>query len=71
MKPDDQTKRIQPAEDREEATNIGSDPEIEAAEVQHTEPKGWAALLRRAMQRSGSSEVRSEFSASVHEVVRR
>lgn len=61
MKPDEQTRRIQPAEDREEATNIASDPEIEAAEVQHTEPKGWAALLRRAMQRSGPGEVRTDI----------
>ena len=61
MKPDEQTRRIQPAEDREEATNIGSDPEIETAEAQQTEPKGWAALLRRAMQRSGPGEVRTNI----------
>jgi hypothetical protein len=61
MKPDEQTRRIQPAEDREEATNIGSDPEIEAAEAQQTEPTGWAALLRRAMQRSGPGEVRTNI----------
>ncbi len=61
MKPDDQTRRIQPAEDRGEATNIGSDPEVEAAEAQQTEPTGWAALLRRAMQRSGPGEVRTNI----------
>ena len=61
MKPDEQTRRIQPAEDRGEATNIGSDPEIEGAEAQQIEPKGWAALLRRAMQRSGPGEVRTNI----------
>ena len=53
MKPDDQTRRIEPAEDRGEATRIESDPEVDAAEAQENEPTGWAALLRRAMQRSG------------------
>ena len=52
MKPDDQTRRIEPAEDHGKATNIGSDPEIEAAEAQETESGGWAALLRRAVHRS-------------------
>lgn len=61
MKPDDQTRRIQPADERGEATNIGSEPEVEAPEAQQIEPKGWAALLRRAMQRSGSSEVRTNI----------
>jgi hypothetical protein len=61
MKPDDQTRRIQPAEDPGEAINIGSDPEIEAVEAQQTEPTGWAALLRRAMQRSGPGEVRTNI----------
>ena len=61
MKPDDQTRRIEPAEDRGEATNIGSDPEVEAAEAQQIEPTGWAALLRRAMQRSGPGEVRTNI----------
>src|SRR5579863_1884997 len=61
MKPDEQTRRIQPAEDRGEATNIGSDPEIEGAEAQQIEPKGWTALLRRAMQRSGPGEVRTNI----------
>jgi len=61
MKPDDQTRRIEPAEEHEKATNIGSDPEVEAAEPQQIEPKGWASLLRRAMQRSGSGEVRTNI----------
>jgi hypothetical protein len=61
MKPDDQTRRIQPAEDREEATNIGSDPEVETTEAQQTAPTGWAALLRRAMQPSGPGEVRTNI----------
>jgi hypothetical protein len=61
MKPDDQTRRVQPADDRGEATNIGSEPEVEAAEAQQIEPKGWASLLRRAMQRSGSGEVRTNI----------
>jgi hypothetical protein len=61
MKPDDHTRRIEPAEDRGEATNIGSGPEVEAVEAQQTEPTGWAALLRRAMQRSGPGEVRTNI----------
>src|SRR5580692_448932 len=61
MKPDDQTRRVQPADDRGEATNIGSEPEVEAAEAQQIEPKGWASLLQRAMQRSGSGEVRTNI----------
>jgi hypothetical protein len=61
MNPDDQTRRIEPAEEHGKATNIGSDPEIEAAEAQQTEPTGWGALLRRAMQRSGPGEVRTNI----------
>lgn len=61
MKPDEQTRRIEPAEDHGKATNIGSDPEVEAVEAQQTEPRGWAALLRRAMQRSGPGEVRTNI----------
>ena len=61
MNPDDQTRRIEPAKDHGKATNIGSDPEIEAAEAQQTEPTGWGTLLRRAMQRSGPGEVRTNI----------
>jgi hypothetical protein len=61
MKPDDKTRRIEPAEDLGKATNVGAEPEVQAAEAQQTEPTGWAALLRRAMQRSGPGEVRTNI----------
>ena len=61
MKPDDTTRRIEPAEDRDENTHIEPDPEIEAAEAQETEPTGWAALLRRVMQRSTQGEAKTNI----------
>src|ERR1700733_15000190 len=61
MNPADKNRRIEPAKDHGKATNIGSDPEIETAEAQQTEPTGWGALLRRAMQRSGPGEVRTNI----------
>ena len=61
MKPDDQTGRIEAADDHEQATDIGSEREVESAEAQEAKPTGWAALLRRATQRSGPSEVRTNI----------
>lgn len=59
--PDDQTRRIEPAEDQGKATNIGSDPEVESSEAQEAQPAGWAALLRRAMQRPAPGQVRTNI----------
>ncbi len=61
MKPDEQTRRIEPAEDRGEGARIESEPEADSAETQENQPTGWAALLRRAMQRSGPGEVRTNI----------
>jgi type IV secretory pathway VirB10-like protein len=61
MIPDEQTRRIEPAEDHAKPANIGSDPEVESPEAQQAQPAGWAALLRRAMQRSGSGEARTNI----------
>jgi hypothetical protein len=61
MKPDDKTRRIEPAEDRGEAARIESDPEVDAAGAQENELTGWVGLLRRAMQRSTHGEVRTNI----------
>ena len=61
MKPDDKTRRIEPAEDRGETARIESDPEVDAAGAQENEPTGWVGLLRRAMQRSTHGEVRTNI----------
>ena len=61
MKPDEQTRRIEPAENLGEATRIETEPEADSAEAQERQPTGWAALLRRAMQRSGPGEVRTNI----------
>jgi hypothetical protein len=61
MKPDDKTRRIEPAEDRGEAARIESDPEVDAAEAQENQPTGWVGLFRRAMQRSTHGAVRTNI----------
>ena len=61
MKPDDKTRRIQPAEDRGEATNIESDPEVDAAEAQQNEPTGWAAFCGERCSVLTRGEVRTNI----------
>src|SRR6202044_1879590 len=59
MKPDDTTRRIEPAEDRDESIHAEHEVENEAAEVHEPQPTGWAAQLRQIMQRSTQGEAKT------------
>ena len=59
MKPDDTTRRIEPAEDRDENIHVEHEVETEAAEVHEPQPTGWAAQLRQIMQRSTQGEAKT------------
>jgi hypothetical protein len=59
MKPDDTTRRIESAEDRDENIHIEHEVENEAAEVHEPQPTGWAAQLRQIMQRSTQGEAKT------------
>ena len=59
MKPDDTTKRIEPAQDRDENIPVEREVETEATEVHEPQPTGWAAQLRQIMQRSTQGEAKT------------
>src|ERR1700684_2418148 len=59
MKSDDTTRRIEPAEDRDDNIHVEHEVETEAAEVHEPQPTGWAAQLRQIMQRSTQGEAKT------------
>ena len=59
MKSDDTTRRIEPAEDRDDNIHVEHEVETEAAEVREPQPTGWAAQLRQIMQRSTQGEAKT------------
>jgi hypothetical protein len=50
MKSDDTTRRIEPAEDRDDNIHVEHEVETEAAEVHEPQPTGWAAQLRQRVR---------------------
>src|SRR5579863_5973592 len=59
MKSDDTTKRIEPAEDRDDNIHVEHEVETEAAELHEPQPTRWAAQLRQIMQRSTQGEAKT------------
>src|ERR1700735_2205047 len=59
MKSDDTTRRIEPAEDRDDNIHVEHEGETKAAAVHEPQPTGWAAQLRQIMQRSTQGEAKT------------
>jgi hypothetical protein len=59
MKPDDTTRRVEPAEDRDENIHVEHEVENKVPEALEPQPTGWAAQLRQIMQRSTQGEAKT------------
>ena len=60
MTSDDRTRRIEGDEEHDENNQVEREVGIDPAEVRDSQPTGWVAQLRQAMQRSSQGEARTK-----------